>query len=101
MFAIAVVVEDAFAPGDAKGGVLAARENRRVFDGDVRLVVVAIEGPGLQLPARELAFVHQQVERMLVVIALFADGVESGDKFLFAEGLFVLAVFHSEMLSPS
>src|SRR5579859_6884528 len=101
VFAVAVVIEDAFAPRNTKRGVLAARQNRRVFDGDVRLVVVAIEGPGLQLPARELAFVHQQVERMLVVIALFADGVESGDKFLLAEGDFVLAGFHKEMVRPS
>src|SRR5436309_3114863 len=58
MFAVAVVVKDAFAPGDAKNGILAAGENYGVFDGNVRLVVIAIQSPGLQLPAGELAFVH-------------------------------------------
>src|SRR5258708_17549870 len=101
MFAVAVVVDDALARGNAKGGILAASENYGVFDGDVRLVVVAIQSPGLQLAAGELAFVHQQVEWMLVVIALFGDGVESGDKFLFTEGIFVLAGFHREMVRPS
>src|SRR5258708_40047461 len=101
MFAVAVVVKDAFAPGDAKNGILAPGENYGVFDGNVRLVIVAIQSPGLQLPAGELAFVHQQMEWMLVVIALFGDGVESGDKFLFTEGIFVLAGFHREMVRPS
>src|SRR6266850_1151759 len=57
VFAVAVVVKDAFAPSDAKGGILAAGENYGVFDGNVRLVIVAIQSPGLQLPAGELAFV--------------------------------------------
>jgi len=41
------------------------------------LVVVAIERPSLQLAARQLAFMHQQMKWVLVVIALFADSVES------------------------
>ncbi len=71
------------------------------IDGDVRLVVVAVERPGLQLAARQFAFMHQQMKRMFVVVALFADGMEPGDEFFFAEWLFVLAVFHREMLRPS
>ena len=42
--------------------------------GNNALIVVAVERPGLQLAAGKLAFVHHQVKRMLVVIALFADG---------------------------
>src|ERR1700757_231880 len=101
MFTVAVVIEDAFAPGDAKDGVFAARQDYGVFDGYVRLVVVAIQSPCLQLAAREFAFVHQQMEWMFVVIALFAYGVEPGDKFLFTEGVFVLVGFHREMVRPS
>ncbi len=84
--AVAVVIEDALAPGEAEGGIFGARENRGVFDGDAALVVVAIERPGLELAAGELAFVHQEMEGVLVVIALFADGVEAGDESGFGEG---------------
>src|ERR1700731_4896939 len=101
LFAVAIVIDDALAPGDAKRGVFAAGQNRRVLDGNMRLVIVAIQSPSLQLPASELAFVHEQVKWMLVVIALFANGMESRDKFLFVERLFVLAVIHKEMLRPS
>ena len=79
------MVEDALAPGEAEGGIFAAREDRGVFDGNAALVVVAIQGPGLKLAARELAFVHQHVKWVLVVIALFADGVKSGDEVGFRE----------------
>src|ERR1700721_1487887 len=101
MLAVAIVVEDALPPGHAKRGILAARQNRRVLDGNVRLIIVAVERPGLQLPAVERALVHQKMKWMLVVIALLADGVESGDKFLLAEGIFVLAVLHRGMSRPS
>ena len=86
--AVAIVIDDAFAPGQAEGGIFAAREDGGVFDGDAALVVVAIQSPGLELAARELAFVHQQVEWMFVVIALFADGVKAGDEVGFGERRF-------------
>ncbi len=53
--AVAIVIQDAFAPGETKRGIFAAREDGRVFDGDAALIVVTIEGPGLQLSASELA----------------------------------------------
>src|SRR6185369_4970550 len=56
--AIAVVVEDAFAPSEPEGGIFAAGEDSGVFDGDAALVVIAIESPSLQLAAGEFAFVH-------------------------------------------
>ena len=90
--AVAVVIDDAFAPGEAEGGIFGAREDGGVFDGDAALVVVAIEGPGLELAAGEFAFVHQEMERMLVVVALFADGVEAGDEFVGRRGSFSLDV---------
>src|SRR6202040_3169736 len=78
--AIAIVIEDALAPRDAEGGIFAAGQDCGVFDGDAALVEVAVEGPGLELAARELAFVHQQVEGVLVVVALFADGLEASNE---------------------
>ena len=44
-------------------------EDERVLDGDARLVVVAVQHPGLQLRAGQLARVHALVERVLVVVA--------------------------------
>src|SRR5216684_977102 len=78
--AVAIVIEDTFAPCEAEGGIFAAREDRGVFDGDAALIVVTIERPRLELAAREPAFVHQYVERVLVVVALLTDGMEAGDE---------------------
>jgi hypothetical protein len=35
----------------------------------------------LKLAAREPAFVHEQVKGMLVMVALFSDGMKAGDEF--------------------
>ena len=45
------MIDEAFAPGSAKGVIVGAGQQRGVFAGDVALIVVAIEGPGLQLAA--------------------------------------------------
>src|SRR5271156_3748199 len=71
--AIAIVIDDAFAPGAAEIGVFAAGQDGGIFDGDAALIVVAIERPGLKLAAGELAFVHAQMKGMAMVIAFFAD----------------------------
>src|SRR5260370_25826514 len=73
--AVPIVIEDALAPGQAGAGIFAAREDGRIFDGYVALVGVTIEGPGLKLAAREPAFVHQQVKRMLVMETPLSDGI--------------------------
>jgi len=65
--------------------VVGASEKSGVFARNVRLIVVTVESPGLELAAAECTFVHELVERMLVVVTLFADGVESGDEVLFGE----------------
>jgi len=44
--------------------------------------------PGLQLPARQLAFMHQQMKRVLMVITLFANGVKAGDEIHFPTASF-------------
>src|SRR5580692_7118982 len=49
---IAIVIEDALTPSEAEAGIFAARENRRVFNRNAALVVVAIQSPSLKLPAR-------------------------------------------------
>jgi len=82
---IAVVIEDALAPGEAEGRVFASREDGCIFDGDTALIVVAIKRPGLQLAAGELAFMHQQMKWMLVVVALLANGMKAGDELGFGE----------------
>src|SRR5258708_3666562 len=94
LHAIAVMVEDALAPGEPKCGIFAAREDGRIFDGDAALIVVPIQGPCLELAARELAVMHQQMKRMFVVIALFADGVKAGNERGFREQRLFEVVFH-------
>ncbi len=59
---------------------MAASQNGRVFDGDAALIIVTIQSPRLKLSARELAFMHEQVKWMLVVITLFTNGVKAGDE---------------------
>ena len=70
---VSVMIDNAFPPARAETPDRRARKNDRVFDRNDRLVVIAVQRPGLQLPAAEFAFVHQQMKGMLVVIALFAD----------------------------
>src|SRR5579862_6204632 len=72
----AIVIDNAFSPDAAKLGRVAARKDQSVFDGDGFLIVIAVEGPSLKLAARELAFVHQPVKWMLMVITFFADGAQ-------------------------
>ncbi len=75
---VSVVIDDALAPSAAKGRIESAREDDRVFDGDDALVIVAVQGPSLELSASEVAFVHHQVEGMLVVIALLSHDTQAG-----------------------
>src|SRR6266852_587146 len=70
---VSVVIHDAFPPNAPKRRIGCPRKNYRVFHWNNRLVVITIQRPGLQLSAAKFAFVHEQVEGMFVVIALFAD----------------------------
>ena len=81
--AVAIMIENALAPGAAERGILAARKDGGVFDRNPALLEVAVKRPCLQLTACQLALVHEQVKRMLVVIALFADGMKAGDELRF------------------
>ena len=70
------MIDDALAPGAAKRRIGAARQDDRIFDRDDALVVVAVQRPRLKLSAAEAAFVHQQMKRMLVMIAFLAHGAQ-------------------------
>ncbi len=67
------MIDEAPAPFAAQRRIVAARDQARVLDRDHRLVVVAIERPGLHLALGALAAVQQAVERMQAVIAPRAD----------------------------
>ncbi len=68
-FAIAVVIDDTLAPDATHGGVGHARKDDRILDRDDCLIAIAIEGPGLQLPAVQATRIHHVVKRMLVMVA--------------------------------
>ena len=72
----AIVILDARAPIAAKSGVFTAGQNHRVFDGHAALVIKAVKRPSLQLSAGQQTLVHAQMERMAVMIPLFANGLE-------------------------
>jgi hypothetical protein len=101
MGAVTIVIDDAFAPCGAESGIFATRENGGVFHGYAALIKVAVEGPSLQLAARQLAFVHQGVEGMPVMITLFAYSVESGDELWFREHVPFRGDGHSRNSMPS
>src|SRR5260370_4199688 len=75
------MINDALAPGTAKDRILAPGKDDCVFDRDDALVVVAVEGPGLKLAASQLAFVHQLVERVAVVVPFRPDRPQAGFQF--------------------
>src|SRR3979490_353182 len=78
--AVTIVIDDAFAPSAAEVRIFRSREEGRVFNRDSALVIIAIEGPGLKLAARQLALMHQKMKWVPVVVTLFADGVKAGDE---------------------
>src|SRR6267143_3586465 len=78
--AVTIVIDDAFAPSAPEIRIFRSREEGRIFNRDSALVIIAIEGPGLKLAARQLALMHQKMKWMLVVVTLFANGVKAGDE---------------------
>jgi hypothetical protein len=50
-----------------------ARQQNRVFDRDIPLIIKAIGGPELKLFAAERPGIHQMMKRMPVVVLLPAD----------------------------
>src|SRR5665213_1682163 len=64
----AVVVDDALDPLSSHRGHGAVRDDRTVLTRDCPLIREPIRNPPLHLPLRELALVHQLMERVLHVI---------------------------------
>ena len=94
-FMLAVMIVQARAPLAAHVRVLAARDQARVLQRDHRLVIVAVERPGLHLSLGALAAVQQAVERMQAMIALRADVAQLGLEFVRRHQL------HRRISSPS
>src|SRR5580704_660313 len=69
---IAIMIDHSLTPRPAKIRILAARKNNSVLDGNAALIVIAVQGPSLHLPAAQSPLVHHEVKRMLMVIAFFA-----------------------------
>ena len=70
------MIEQAVRPLAPQLAVIEAADEGRVLARDRRLVAVAIECPCLHLRLLQLAAVQHVMERMLVVIALGADGAD-------------------------
>ena len=73
---LAVVIDDALAPDAAQLGILHPRQDGGIFNGDHRLVIEAVQRPGLNLFAVELAAVQHLMERVMDVVAAGADGAQ-------------------------
>ena len=79
---LAVVIDQARAPFAPQRRIVAARDQARILDRDHRLIVVAVERPGLHLALGALAAVQQAVERMQAVIAPRADVAQRRFQFV-------------------
>ncbi len=91
----AVVIDEAAAPFAARGLVLAARDQARILDRDHRLIIVAVERPGLHLALAAGAAVQELVKRVQAVIAPRADVAQARLQFVGAQK------FHSTISIPS
>ena len=78
----AVVLEHAMDPVAAQLAVEDAAHERGVLARHGRLIAVAVERPGGDLALVELAAVQKLMERVLVVVALGADGLDRRLEFL-------------------
>jgi hypothetical protein len=69
----AIVVENSMNPSPSHFAYWAVGENRGVFNWDVSLIIEPICDPAAQRFRRKPAFVHRDMERMLIVISAPAD----------------------------
>ena len=81
LLAEAVVIVDAMDPFAAQLAIMHAADEGGVLARHRLLIAIAVERPGLHLALVELAAVQQLMKRMLVVIALGADGADRGLEF--------------------
>ena len=76
------MVENAVDPIAPDLAVVTAAHQRRVLPRHGGLIAIAVERPGLDLALVQLAAMQKGMKRMLVVIALGADGAELLLEFL-------------------
>ena len=100
---VTIVIDYALAPGTAKDRIGSAGKNDRIFDRDDALVIVAIQSPSLELPSAEAAFMHHQVEGVLVVVAFLTDGAQLRPEFIECEqaGIFRARGLYRSNCHPS
>src|SRR5205814_6145608 len=70
---VTVVVDQPAAPIAPQIGVMAARQQAGVLDRDHRLVIVAVERPGLDLSLGATSAMQEPMERLQAVIAVRAE----------------------------
>src|SRR5580658_2601918 len=76
-FAIAVMVHDALSPGAPEGWIVALGKYERIFNGNVALVVIAVQRPGLNLSPRQRSRVHPKMEGVAMVVTSFAHSLQA------------------------
>ena len=74
------MVDDPLAPFAPELARLQPRQDVRVLYRDLRLVVIAVERPGLHLRPGEMPRLEALLERVQVVVARRADLADGGDE---------------------
>ncbi len=96
ILAIAVVIDQPASPIASQVRIAATRDQVGVLDGDHRLIVVAVERPGLDLTLGAPTAMQKMMERMQAVVAAAPDVPQSRLKFVFGQ-----RTRHSATSSPS
>src|SRR5437763_8565329 len=95
ILALAIVIMQAASPLAPDRAIVAPRDQARILDRDHRLIIVAVERPGLHLALGALAAVQQPMKWMQAVIALRADVAQLGFQLVRRQQL------HKMISSPS
>src|SRR4051794_12691716 len=95
VLALPIMIVQAAPPLAPDRAVFAARNQARILDWDQRLIIIAIECPGLHLALGAFATVQQPVKRMQAMIALRTDIAQLGFQLIGCHQL------HSLISSPS
>src|SRR5262249_19528016 len=93
---VAVMIDDALAPDAAQLWILDPGHEGRILHRDTTLIIEAIQCPGLDLRAPQLAAVKPDVEGMPVVVALGTNGPEARLQFIWRQKL-----AHNSISMPS
>src|SRR5580700_8913521 len=77
-FPLTIMVDEPMAPFAPHRWIVTARDQARILDRDHRLIIEAVERPGLDLALRASTAVQEAVERMQVMVARRADLAQPG-----------------------